>query len=83
MSATTERKRRSPRTERVSVFCTPGESVALKVKAAEAGKPINQFVLDTLGVSEIDTTGGETTQALHDRAAAGDRDAMDTLDAAA
>ena len=55
-------ERRSPRTKRVNVFCTPGEKEALKKQAAEADKPLNQHILDTLGVAEIDTTQRETRE---------------------
>lgn len=48
--------RRSPRTKRVNVFCTPAEKAALKAQAAAVDKPLNQHILDVLGVAEIDTT---------------------------
>ena len=49
-------ERTSPRTKRVNVFCTPKEKEALKKQAAEVDKPLNQHILDTLGVAEIDVT---------------------------
>lgn len=50
------RKHRTSRTERLNVFCTPAEKQAVRVAAAEAGVPINRFVLDALGITPSDAS---------------------------